>query len=444
MITRPVSILKAHAAIYFFPVVISCIGYYLLQDYLESMIPVFLCGIGAIAASSYASRKNSSRYAVVMVMMLALSFVIPVKSIFYFTAATGFFFHAESRGRRIGFPGLAALIVSSPVFAYAVNAFSFPIRLQLSNVTGRLFSLWEKGIAVHGNVIVRKGVEFSVDPACMGLHMLSISILSGILFAGLLQRKMERKMSSGQWIIFIALLFLFNIISNLIRIIVLVQFTILPESVWHDLVGVACLVLYVCIPAAFVARSMIIGAAKVERADIIKPGVPYIFQLVLLAGLLLSALHVNRSDTYEKFRSVYATKVDGFHSSLYAPGIMKLQREDALIYVKFIRGFYDTEHNPTMCWTGSGYEFTDIKNEKIDGMEVFTASLKKDGDQLYTAWWFGNDHRNCTDQWSWRKDMLLGARNYAVINVTAADRKVLLSTVMELKNKRTLSPLFQP
>ncbi|HWJ90516.1 MAG TPA: exosortase N, partial [Flavisolibacter sp.] len=371
---------------YFFPVSVAGIGYFVLHDYLAAMVPVFLCGVAAIAASSSAG-ASSNRYGIAMLVLLLISFLIPVKSIFYFAFATGFFFWAERSGRRVGFLGLTVLAVSSPVFLYAANAFSFPIRLQLSNLTGQLFSLWEKNVSVRGNVIVHQGFEFSVDPACMGLHMLSISILQGILFAGLLQRKMRRVLSQWQSITFIILLLVLNILSNLIRIIVLVQFRILPGTVWHEVIGLACLILYVCIPAAFLARFLLRRARRMKPAAEIKSSLPLFLQVIPVAAFLFSALHIQRSDTYQQFKGAYNKKVAGFYSSFYAPGIVKLEREDALVYVKFIRGFYDTEHNPTLCWKGSGYEFDEIRTERIGGMQVFTATLSKDKEKLYTSWW---------------------------------------------------------
>jgi exosortase N len=442
MLLQSVSISKAYFSAYLFPAVLSCIGIFLLHEYLATMVPVLLCGIGAVAASSFPGR-SSTRYGVVMMIMLGISFLIPVKSIFYFTLATGLFYSAELQGRRIGFLGFTALIVSSPVFVYAVNAFSFPIRLQLSSLTGKLFSLCEEDVSVHGNVIVRQGNEFSVDPACMGLHMLSISILLGIFFAGLLQRKIGRVLSVGQSLLFISLLLIFNVIANLIRIVLLVQFTVLPDSIWHDITGIACLLLYVCIPAALMAKKFISRSALMSSSEAVSSK-PVLFRMILVPGLFVSALHVQSSDTYQRFHTVYGRKVPGFHTSVYAPGIMKLEKADALIYVKFIRGFYDTEHNPTMCWKGSGYEFNEIKQEKIGGMEVFTAILKKEHEILYTSWWFDNNERSCTDQWTWRKDMLFGAKNYAVVNVTTANYATLRSAIMDLKQKKILSPLFLP
>ena len=91
--------------------------------------------------------------------------------------------------------GVAALIISSSVFQYAVNAFSFPIRLQMTSWVSGIFNLLQSDITAKGNVIFHKGYEFAIDPACMGLYMLSISILSGVILVGLLQKKSGKYLS---------------------------------------------------------------------------------------------------------------------------------------------------------------------------------------------------------------------------------------------------------
>jgi exosortase N len=148
-------------------------------------------------------------------------------------------------------------------------------------------------------------------------------------------------------------------------------------------------------------------------------------------------------DTYSKFSDKYTEAIAGYSLSVYAPGIVKLENAEALLYIKFIRGFYDTEHNPAMCWKGSGYVFKDIKTQVLEGKEVYTASLHKGNDKLYTSWWYGNADHVTTSQWEWRWNMVKSGQSYAVINVTAANEKTLRAEVEKLLFTKTLRPFFK-
>ena len=62
--------------------------------------------------------------------------------------------------------------------------------------------------------------------------------------------------------------------------------------------------------------------------------------------------------------------------------------------------------------------------------------------KLYTAWWYSNGSKSTTEQWQWRWDMLKGATDYAVINLTSACRETLINEIKSLTSHQTLAPLF--
>jgi len=153
-------------------------------------------------------------------------------------------------------------------------------------------------------------------------------------------------------------------------------------------------------------------------------------------------VRVRTADTYEGFSQASTKSLPGYRSSWFVPGVLKLQGDSSLIYIKFIRGFYDTEHNPSMCWSGSGYDLREIREEKVPGGNVFTARLVRGRETLYTAWWYSNGSTAITDQWSWRWQMLRGAHNYAVVNVSCAGRDELYRQIDGLLHRQTLLPLI--
>lgn len=416
-----------------------------LFDYIAANITTFALGIISLVATSIRNPAlKNNRYAIAAVIVWIFTLLVPVKTLLFFVSVFIFIYWLETFYASVSFLGVAALIICSPIFQYILNAFSFPIRLQLTSWVSGVFNFLQSDITAKGNVIFHKGYEFAIDPACMGLHMLSISVLSGVLLAGLLQKKYGKYLSWKTALLFLAGLFLLNLIANLIRIILLVQFTIMPDTIMHEVTGLVCLVLYVCIPAAWLARKLVVKCGstpdynhiKIKRSGIL-------FLIILLCALLFTSILVKYKDTYAQFSKVNTQNIAGYNSSVFMPGILKLENQNALVYIKFIRGFYDTEHNPSICWKGSGYEFRNIKKQKIGNTEVFTALLMKDKDVLHTAWWFSNGNNNSIDQWEWRWDMLKGGNNYAVINLTSLNEQSLEKEVVRLLDENTLSPLFR-
>ncbi|HYO22143.1 MAG TPA: exosortase N [Flavisolibacter sp.] len=427
---------------FIFPALLLFFGFYYLSDYLNSTLTILLAGAVAIASTVRKSEtKRPYRFAIVATALLVLTWLVPVKTLLYLSAGFALLYWVETRALRVHFLGVIALLLSSPAFQYASGAFSFPIRLQLTKIVGALFSLVSPGVELKGNTIFYNGQEFAVDPACMGIHMLSISILLGIALLGLLQRKAGKKINWKIALLYLAMLFVLNLVANVLRIILLVQFAVPPDAIMHDIIGLLCLLLYVCVPACYLAKWLVSKAVAGKSSNTSKRAVG--FGWLLPIALLLLGQRVVSVDTYAKFESNYAQVVNGYQSSVFAPGILKLVNKQSLVYVKFIRGFYDTEHNPSMCWKGSGYMFKELARQSIAGREVYTALLCRNNEKIYTAWWYGNNRFSTTSQWEWRWNLLKGAENYAVINVTAASQEGLAAEVQKMLHTKTLEPLFK-
>jgi exosortase N len=232
-------------------------------------------------------------------------------------------------------------------------------------------------------------------------------------------------------------------VANVLRIVLLVQFAIPPKAVMHDVIGLLCLLLYVGVPACYIATFLVRRSASVRETTEFKSAKKTGLILWLLFGaMLVLAARVSNMDTYSAFEQTHQQPVAGYTSSVYAPGILKLENKYSLVYIKAIRGFYDTEHNPMICWKGSGYELQHVQTQTMAGSSVYTATLHRGHEQLYTAWWYGNGRHHTTSQWDWRWRMLKGETGYAVQNVTAADKKTLLEEINQLLSNGVLLPLL--
>ncbi|RYY96435.1 MAG: hypothetical protein EOO11_13500 [Chitinophagaceae bacterium] len=124
--------------------------------------------------------------------------------------------------------------------------------------------------------------------------------------------------------------------------------------------------------------------------------------------------------------------------------MLKLTDGPHLVYVKYVRGFYDLEHNPTICWSGNGYTFSEVNEATVGGTRIYTAHLVQGAGRLYTAWWYSNGAVNTNRQTEWRRLMFLGAPRFAVVNVTAASPAERDREVARLLREHTLAPLFRP
>jgi exosortase N len=418
-----------------------------LQNYIQpGSMNVMLGLLAVIFACKTDPAKKSYRYGWLTFAMFLLCFFMPVKTLLFFSIGFGLLFFTESVYGKTGLPAFFVVVFTSPVFQYIGNVFSFPIRLWLTRFAGSIFNLLGSGVTVKGNMIMHNGNEFSVDPACMGLNMITASLLAGIMIAGIYEAKYKKKMKGYSVVLYLAIIFLLNVFSNLSRIILLVQFNIQPDSFSHDIVGLACLFVYVLLPAVWLAVFFVKRSGDMkDTASVAYPvsKQPIIIHLLFLISAFLLSLKVAGADTFSRFKIPGAKEVPGFVIGSPTPGIVKLDRAEVLIYIKYIRGFYDTEHNPMICWTGAGYKFLNVAVEKIGGRSVFTGTISNEKDNFYSAWWYDNGKKHTTSQLEWRWDLLTGSDHYVLVNISCPSRKKLESEIQEIINQKTLSPFFK-
>jgi exosortase N len=124
--------------------------------------------------------------------------------------------------------------------------------------------------------------------------------------------------------------------------------------------------------------------------------------------------------------------VPGFKVTAMDNNVIKVENDTALIYVKVIPGFYYSDHHPTICWRGSGFEFSHIKEEIIAGKTISTSILQKGKEQLYTAWWYDNGTKQTGSQLDWRWDAMIHREQYAIVNVSTQNRETLEREVTRL------------
>jgi exosortase N len=368
--------------------------------------------------------EYSQRYLPPAILFLILLFFIPVRTVLFLELLVGLLFLTESRLGKINSAFFFLLILLSPLFNYFNNMISFPIRLWLSNIAGSILNLLMKNVAVAGNIIFVNGSEFSVDTACAGLKMLLMSFIISLVIIVFYQKKMEKQIPFFVISLLLAITFLLNICCNLFRIILLVLFNIKPENILHDVIGIMCLLLYVILPMLFIYKGIIFRLRDRTSLTVHKKLSPVIFTINAVLLLLICYAATKIESEPARFMNGKKFVLNGFERTVLSTGVQKFENNEALIYIKPLC-FYSAEHNPMICWRGSGYEFKRINTEKREGIEIYTGILEKGTDKIYTAWWFDNGACKTIAHTVWRWKSMKGEGEFVLINISALTEKGL-------------------
>ncbi|MGV3540595.1 MAG: exosortase N [Rufibacter sp.] len=330
--------------------------------------------------------------------------------------------------------------IVSPIFSYLTNIWSFPLRLQLTKMAVYLLGFLHPNVSVAGNLIVLNRQEFSVDPACAGLSMLSFSMMLAVFLLAHRHRVSKKPWPLPTLALLLFLMLILNVTSNLLRILLLVLFKVGPQNWMHDLLGLLCLLVYALIPFYFLLRSWGKKLPVAPSAPALPTANAFQFQkalrlnVLLLVCLVLAGFRIGGE---KKLQAAHTIQAQGFRQEKLQDGILKLTNSQGLIYLKPVQGFYSAEHHPMVCWQGSGYQFQHVRETTVAGKQIFTGILQKQKDHLFTAWWMDNGHHQTIAQSDWRWRMFKGEPPFQLVNVTASSEAALQHLVTELlKNQK--------
>jgi exosortase N len=428
-------------------IVFVCYGFILLvglHNYLIWNVGMVLGIVALFTTTSFnKSEKGNTRYFFLAVTALLFYMLVPAKTFLCISCLCGCLFLAETFYGRINFLPVLVLAMMSPLFEYAVNVFSFPIRLALTTWAGSAIRITGQEVSVQGNMIVCNGNEFSVDPACMGLQMMVTALLCGIVLIGFYQKQYKKELSIWLVLFMLPVMILMNVVSNLLRIIFLVWLNIMPGTVMHDVTGMMCLVLYVIVPLLFLIPWIVRRYGKPvvlhRKYYVLRSAVKMFLLNVLLPVGLITTFFINQPREVSRQVLSNLPATPGYVVQSLPGNIIRIQNDTLLVYIKHIPASYYTEHNPMICWKGSGYNFYKVEEKLVGGHTIYTALLQQEKDQLYTAWWYDNGVASTSSQLQWRWDMLMGARPYSLVNVTASSERELRLAINEMLTKRCLS-----
>ncbi|WP_210490395.1 exosortase N [Rufibacter aurantiacus] len=401
--------------------------------------PQWLLGLALLPLVAMPVQKKISPVLLVCLgLTLGLAAFSQVVTIFFLGYLLALWCTGQHLLGRSGFYALLMLLVASPIFQYVADVWSFPLRLQLTQAAASILSSYGASAEAAGNTLLLNGEEFSVDPACDGLSMLSFSYMMGVYLLAYLHRTTQKPWP--YWLAGALLLVLLglNLGGNLTRILVLVLLRIGPEEMMHGAVGLVCLVLYTLLPffllARFINRKMLVqtDVAPDEKEQEISPN-----KLLWHGALLccLAGIGVMVQNQSNAISTPAKEEIMGFKLEVLPTGVFQYTNQQALIYMKPIKAFYSTEHHPLICWEGSGYLFRQVAQREVAGQQVFTGILTKGKDRLYTAWWMDNGFHQTITQTDWRWRMAKREPSFKLVNVTTNSEAELITQVKQLLKK---------
>lgn len=378
-------------------------------------------------------QRNNRWLVIAAVVFGAVALTTNLRIAYFFLLSCVLLWIVECFMGRVNVLALFLLVFMSPVFSQVATILGFPIRLKLSALAGYLLKAVGVGAQVEGNTIILNGAIFSVDEACMGLSMISLSLLMATFLLCFRYRTSAKELTRLQLAGFFMLVLMLNVITNLLRIIALVMFNIPPEAAMHEIVGLICFACYTVAPLYLISAWLVERGRPITReisAQVSPSSGRKLFAVAMVLSVIAIGIIVGsrRLEIDNKNALLSAQEEASFDTY----GVRKISKDDALIYIKSIADWFTSEHTPLYCWKGSGYVFSGIKEVNVAGRKIYCGKILKGEESLFTAWWYSDGEAQTISQLKWRSDMLFGAAEYYLVNVTARNEELLTREVSKI------------
>ena len=423
------------------------VGYTLIAMVFLSDYWVFdaalVVGLAVFPFSLQSVGEPSSRYIFAFILLLIACFLMPSYTLFYLSIITGFIFVFETYKGKLSLIPILLLVTISPLFRYITDVFSFDLRLVITDMSVKILRKapleGASDIKAMGNIIrLPDQTEWLIDTACMGLNMMAISLILTFFFIAYFQKK-SYKISTNQGILCFTMGALsLTLLSNLMRIVVVVSLKILPHTSAHEMIGVLSLIVYTLIPLYFIIqkctqyrfffkeKTVHLHVKKenfTHKSFVINKNAVHLIFFLLVFG---RGFYINFYKKPEPNAVPMMVERNGFETTYLKDGVYQLKNDSVLIYVKNLPYFFTTEHSPMICWKGSGYVFKQIEKTNINGIFIYTGILEKENTQIYTSWWFQSGEFATTDPLLWRYRMCSEGISFHLVNISAANRETML------------------
>lgn len=386
--------------------------------------------------------QYSWRFGWLTALLLAMYALTGVLTSMYFAIISLLLLVVERYWGRINDATFVLSALSGSITRYFISNIGFPLRLRLSEWAGEILKVMDPTVEVLGNVIIYRGDEYLVDPACMGVNM----VITGLVLSLAIMRYFELKQGMPLNKLGLGLTLIFALVmvlcANLVRILALVFTGFPPDTIGHEVVGLLSLVLYAILPVILVLRLLskrgwLLSNNAAYEIMTPKPISAYPI-MVLCAGIAWFGFTYVPQANYVKDSPYLKLRLANYEAQTSKLDVLQLRGEEGLIYIKPPATFYGSDHSPYICWSGSGYVFKQMQEDTLAGIPMYTARLEYKTDTLYTAWWFSNGQQRTIEQLVWRLESLKGKAPFALVNVTSTTPAKLEEQIWIVMNELCL------
>jgi len=417
----------------YFPILllslITLCGIFLLRDY---VVPSFQLILGLMIAPFVFRIKEKANYSgrclYPVLIFSGLYFFLTTPLFLYLALGCLLFYVIESFYGKIGILPFIFLVCFSPALYYFVNVFTFSLRLGLSDYVSNCLHAVGYAVRSCGNYFIfSDGCKFNVDKTCLGLNMFNTGLALTTLLIGLNEKRSGKSLPINFLLLVFILAIVFLVAANFIRILVIVLFKAMPNTSAHEVIGMFALILCMVVPIHVL---IYYGAKKFGKAESENKNAPEIrykstaiLTIAMLAVMLGSFFKLEKESIIKVYDSkLEALELPGFSKTKNEDGVVEFRNAYVLLYIKPAVHLLESDHPPSMCWKGSGYDVDEITEVTIANRKILTAIIRKDSVTHYTAWWYDNGSIQTTDQWKVR---LSGGEPFRMINLTATNREDL-------------------
>ena len=371
----------------------------------------------------------SIRFGVLAAICLVAFYFIPSHLILLFGFYSLCFLVVESFIGKLNKLAFILMILASPIAYYLFEIFGFPIRLKLTEWASQLLNLCSFNSSTEGNILLLDGQYFSVDPVCMGLNMAMTSMIASIILISFYEKQQKRSFSNLGLVMSISSALILVVFSNLIRIVLIIIFNAAPETFLHEGIGLVAMMIGVLLPLYFLLSYFSKWFSKKNLFEPIKNKINQKFKISLIGILLLGFLTANHTReflTNEKLNtSSKLINIEGYEKEVLTfnggTEVLKYQLHEKLIYIKSQAPQRITNHNPLICWQGSGFEIKNERTIEVGDRKVIFAEMINTNETYFTAWWFDNGKYKTIGNLDWRWKAINDNQPFYLINVASKD-----------------------
>lgn len=380
------------------------------------ILGAFLLGVSVFKSQH---QRKSFRYLPLLILSLLCNLFVKSGSLQFLTVLLLFLFSWEALFHKLNSLLLIGWLICSPIFVAVINSFTFGIRLKLSELAGYILSLLNENVLVSGNEIIVDGINFSVESACMGLNMVESTLLFAII---LLVYFWGNKLPIFKSLGLIVIAFGLTVLTNLLRIVFLVQFEILPENPLHEGIGLLILIIYAWLPLWWLVNK----TKPAQRSQELLLDQKNRKALALVFALtIVSTFIIIQNPAKNGVTTYFSKEISGYSSKHIDFGITQYANSKALVYVKPLKNFFAADHSPQICWRGSGYHFTKVEERIVNGKTLYFAQIENKKSILYTTWWYASENELTNSQLELRWKMFKFNKVYYLVNLTCSTEQEL-------------------